>query len=76
IIILDEPYNGVDLESNESDQTHHQNTIATTKDADLVFNILSTITDICDDVNYFTENRHSFGFPSTQLTSLQRSIEQ
>ncbi|MBK6497785.1 MAG: hypothetical protein IPG00_06305 [Saprospiraceae bacterium] len=75
IIILDEPYNGVDLESNEVIK-HIIKTQSQQKIVILSSHILSTITDICDDVYYFTENRIVSRFESTQFDSLQRSIEQ
>ncbi len=74
IIILDEPYNGVDLESNEVIK-HIIKTQSQQKIVILSSHILSTITDICDDVYYFTENRVVTRFEHAQFDSLERSIE-
>ncbi len=56
VVILDEPYNGVDLAGNETIQhiiTHHHDN----KTIILSSHILSTLTDICSDIIHFTEHQ-------------------
>jgi ABC-2 type transport system ATP-binding protein len=73
IIILDEPYNGVDLESNEL----IKKIIATQYDDKIVIlssHILSTITDVCNCVYHFTENHEVTLFMPNQYIELEQKL--
>lgn len=73
IIILDEPYNGVDLESNElikkiiATQCGHKIVL-------LSSHILSTITDICNSVYHFTDNHEVTLFMPNEYKDLEQRL--
>lgn len=73
VIILDEPYNGVDLESNEMIKhiihTHHTDKIVI-----LSSHILSTVTDISQQIYHITEGGMVSLFPSDQFSALEKRL--
>jgi ABC-2 type transport system ATP-binding protein len=73
IIILDEPYNGVDLESNEIIKQIIK-TQSANKIVLLSSHILSTITDVCDSVYHITENQCVTQYFDFQYDQLQATL--
>jgi ABC-2 type transport system ATP-binding protein len=79
IIILDEPYNGVDLESNELIKhiihNHHNNRVVI-----LSSHILSTLTDISDCIYHLKEDSHISLFHKKEYEildiALKKSMEE
>jgi ABC-2 type transport system ATP-binding protein len=75
VIILDEPYNGVDLESNEMIKhiikTHHQDKIVI-----LSSHILSTLTDISQQITHITEGGKVSLFNQDQFDDLENRLMQ
>lgn len=73
VIILDEPYNGVDLESNEMIKhiihTHHTDKIVI-----LSSHILSTVTDISQQIYHITEGGTVSLFLSDQFSALEKRL--
>ena len=73
VIILDEPYNGVDLESNEMIKhiihTHHTDKIVI-----LSSHILSTVTDISQQIYHITEGGMVSLFLSDQFSALEKRL--
>lgn len=74
IIILDEPFNGVDLESNELLKAvirqHKQDRMILVSS-----HILQTLTDICDRIYYLRENHEILAFEKIHFDDLNQLIE-
>jgi ABC-2 type transport system ATP-binding protein len=74
VIILDEPYNGVDLESNEIIK-HIIKIHSGQKIVLLSSHILSTITDVCHQVYHFTKQNGVKLYLRSEFDELQRDLD-
>ena len=75
IIILDEPYNGVDLESNEMIK-HIIKTNKIDKIVILSSHILSTITDISQQIYHITDGGHVTFYENNRFNKLEEKLMQ
>lgn len=75
VIILDEPFNGVDLESNEIIKLIIRRSV-NERIVLLSSHILSTLTDICDRIYYFQEGSHVHAYSRPQFDELSQQLQQ
>ena len=74
MVILDEPYNGVDLEGNEIIK-HIIKTNNRTKTVILSSHILSTITEVCDSIYHMSESSQIQQYPKSDFQTLSTVLE-
>ena len=74
VVILDEPFNGVDLESNQKIKTILQTLRSNGKTILITSHILEALTSLCDTISYLNNRNFQFTCTNEEYTGLEEKI--